>query len=252
MTQLELFPNSSPANVSNSALPDYQVRESSRAKRVSLRISVEGDVEVVIPPKFDRSQIPALIEKRRDWIIKNRAKLLTTRTVDNWREDKPDTIELRSQQETWQVVYEKTADPGAICLPVPGKKLKVRGDVDSIPICQAVLQQWLSHRAQRDLVPWLRQVSFAIDLPFKQASVRGQKTRWASCSSRKDISLNYKLLFLPTDLVEYVLVHELCHTIHMNHSKRFWALVGEKQPDYGPRRQAIKKGWTYVPRWAEG
>ena len=252
MTQLELFANQDLPTSSAAELPSYQVRESQRAKRVSLRVSVEGDVEVVIPHKFDRSQIPALIEQRRDWIIKTRAKLLTTRKADNWQDEKPDQVELRACKETWRVVYEKTADPGAICLPTPRKTLKVRGDVDSIPICQAVLQQWLSHRAQRDLVPWLRQVSFDIDLPFKQASVRGQKTRWASCSSRKDISLNYKLLFLPPNLVEYVLVHELCHTIHMNHSKQFWALVGKKQPDYEPRRKAIKKGWTYVPRWAEG
>ena len=252
MHQLELFPSPNPASPSTPELPDYQVRESQRAKRVSLRISVEGEVEVVVPPRYDHSQIPALIEQRRDWIIKTRAKLLTTRKPDNWQDEKPNTVELRARKETWQVVYEKTADPGAICLPTPRKKLKVRGNVDNVAICQAVLQQWLSHRAQRDLVPWLRQVSFDIDLPFKQASVRGQKTRWASCSSRKDISLNYKLLFLPPDLVEYVLVHELCHTIHMNHSKQFWALVGDKQPDYKPRRNAIKKGWTYVPRWAEG
>ncbi|MEL6138866.1 MAG: SprT family zinc-dependent metalloprotease [Cyanobacteria bacterium J06626_23] len=242
MNQLELFPPD---------MPPYKVRESQRAKRVSIKISVEGEVEVVVPPKFDRSQLDTLIERRRDWIVQTRSQLLETRTVKNWQEEKPETVELRSSAETWQVVYEKTADSGAICLPIPGKKLKVRGDVDSVPTCQAVLQQWLSHRAQRDLVPWLRQLSFDVDLPFKQASVRGQKTRWASCSSRKDISLNYKLLFLPRDLVEYVLVHELCHTIHMNHSKQFWALVGEKQPDYAPRRKAIKKGWTYVPRWAE-
>ena len=247
MHQLDLFPSSAAE-----PLPAYRIRESQRAKRVSLKISVEGEVEVVVPPRFDHSQIPDLIEQRRDWIIKTRAKLLTTRKADNWQDAKPDQIELRACKETWQVVYEKTAEPGAICLPTPRKRLKVRGNVDSISICQAVLQQWLSHRAQRDLVPWLRQVSFDIDLPFKQASIRGQKTRWASCSSRKDISLNYKLLFLPSDLVEYVLVHELCHTIHMNHSKQFWSLVEEKLPGHARPRKAIKKGWTYVPRWAEG
>ncbi|MEO1592637.1 MAG: SprT family zinc-dependent metalloprotease [Cyanobacteria bacterium J06632_22] len=247
MHQLELFSSSAV-----SQLPEYQVRESRRAKRVSIKISVAGEVEVVVPPHFDRSQLPALIEQRRDWIVQTREKLLSATTVDNWQDEKPAQIELRAHGEAWQVVYEKTAEPGAICLPVPGKTLKVRGNVDSIPVCQAVLRQWLSHRAKRDLVPWLRQLSFEIDLPFKQASVRGQKTRWASCSSRKDISLNYKLLFLPPDLVEYVLVHELCHTIHMNHSKRFWALVEEKQPGHAPRRKALKKGWTYVPRWVEG
>ncbi|MGC1525969.1 MAG: M48 family metallopeptidase, partial [Phormidesmis sp.] len=64
-------------------------------------------------------------------------------------------------------------------------------------------------------------------------------------------SLNFKLLFLPRPLVHYVLVHELCHTVHMNHSKHFWALVAKKQPDYQWRRDALKKAWRYVPRWVE-
>jgi hypothetical protein len=113
------------------------------------------------------------------------------------------------------------------------------------------LRKWLAHQAHRELAPWLRQLSISLGLPFHNISVRGQKTCWASCSSGKNISLNFKLLFLPRPLVHYVLVHELCHTIHMNHSKDFWALVEQKQPDYAWRRAAIKKAWRYVPRWVE-
>jgi predicted metal-dependent hydrolase len=94
-------------------------------------------------------------------------------------------------------------------------------------------------------------VSQEIALPFEQVTVRGQKTLWASCSAKTNISLNYKLLFLPPELVRYVFIHELCHTIHLNHSRRFWALVAEKEPRYKQLDAELNKGWIYIPAWLE-
>jgi predicted metal-dependent hydrolase len=65
------------------------------------------------------------------------------------------------------------------------------------------------------------------------------------------ISLNYKLLFLPPEVVRYVFVHELCHTIHMNHSTAFWNLVAEKEPDYECLDTELQNVWRYVPAWVE-
>ncbi|MEM8809533.1 MAG: SprT family zinc-dependent metalloprotease [Cyanobacteria bacterium P01_G01_bin.38] len=254
MHQMELFPSHEPA------MPPYTVRESQRAKRVSIKVSLEGEVEVVIPPRFNRKQLSGLLEKRRDWILKTQAKLKAERAdiVADWHAERPQKLELQwcsrnpndTKTETWKITYQAHSGP-TLCIPAPGKTLKIRGHIEHLPTCYEVLRQWLAHKAHKEIVPWIRQLSFDIDLPFKQASIRGQKTRWASCSSRKDISLNYKLLFLPAPIVEYVLVHELCHTVHMNHSKKFWALVAEKHPEYRLHRQALKKGWQYVPRWLE-
>ncbi|MGB7249007.1 MAG: M48 family metallopeptidase [Phormidesmis sp.] len=294
MSQLDLFSNSEgdPAEFS-SALPDYRVRESKRAKRVSNKISVEGEVEVVVPPNFDTDQLPHLLERRRDWIEKTRSRLSKTaqKTATDWSVAKPESIVLRwrssvlddpgSQQhspthksgrgfgsdrrskrrdgsdldthklEIWSVQYQRKEGNKTLCVPSLGNRLTLQGNTEHLPSCQAVLKKWLAHRAHRELAPWLRQLGFELDLPCRRISVRGQKTRWASCSSQKDISLNYKLLFLPRPLVHYVLVHELCHTEHMNHSRQFWALVEEKQPNYQQWRDQIKTGWRYVPRWVE-
>jgi len=283
MSQLDLFSDSKNLTSTtdlalSSQLPDYRVRESKRAKHVSIKISVEGEVEIVIPPRFDSSKLPDILEKRRAWIIKTRAKLLRDRakTADSWQADKPDKILFRwrsdhvddpsngpdapkgfgtlsqhAEIETWAVKYQPTPGDKLLCIPEDNNHLVVRGNTAHLPSCQAVLRQWLAHRAQRDLGPWLRQLGFDLELPCRRISVRGQKTRWASCSSQKDISLNFKLLFLPRPLVKYVLVHELCHTVHMNHSADFWALVGEKMPNYKPWKQRLKTGWQYVPRWVE-
>ncbi|NEP61943.1 MAG: M48 family metallopeptidase [Symploca sp. SIO2G7] len=257
MAQLELFSSSPP---SESTDFNYAVRQSKRAKHVSIKIAVDGTVEVVVPLAYNRNKLPGLIAKRRDWILKNRARLLSERqgTVTDWQTSQPKQLELRWQtplaqtepKEVWQISYE--GDPGpTLCIPMAGYRLKVRGNIEHVPACNQVLCKWLGHKAHREIVPWLRQLSFELDLPFKQPSVRGQKTRWASCSSSQNISLNYKLLFLPRELVHYVLVHELCHTIHMNHAKIFWQLVGEKMPGFEPYRKALRNGWKYVPRWVE-
>ncbi|MGC1306870.1 MAG: SprT family zinc-dependent metalloprotease [Phormidesmis sp.] len=274
MSQLKLFSDASPdtddlsAQLSTEPLA-YKVRESKRAKHVSIKISVEGEVEVVVPPGFERAKLPQLLEQRRAWIEKTRSRLHTEAqaTSDDWQVEKPETIIFRWQStalgelnqstnlpkdlDTWKVFYQPGNGRETRCAPALGNRLTVSGNIAQSASCHAVLRKWLAHRAHKDLTPWLRQLGFDLDLPCRRISVRGQKTRWASCSSAKDISLNYKLLFLPRPLVHYVLVHELCHTVHMNHSKKFWALVAKKQPDYEQWRAQLKQGWCYVPRWVE-
>ncbi len=73
---------------------------------------------------------------------------------------------------------------------------------------------------------------------FTSVTIRDQKTRWGSCSSRGTLSFNYRLIFAPPCILDYVVVHELCHLTHLNHSKDFWQLVESVMPDY-----KIHKKW---------
>jgi predicted metal-dependent hydrolase len=86
-------------------------------------------------------------------------------------------------------------------------------------------------------------------LTYNRLSIRSQKTRWGSCSSRGNISLNDQLLFLPADAVEYLMIHELCHTRHLNHSKAFWTLVQTHCPDYRTHEKLLRRSQGLVPDW---
>ena len=112
------------------------------------------------------------------------------------------------------------------------------------------LQAWLHNHARRHLLPWLQTVSEECRLPFARATVRAQKTRWGSCSARGHISLNRHLLFLSPRSVRYLFIHELCHTVHLNHSRRYWSLVGCHAPDYGAREAELRRAAHHVPLWA--
>lgn len=75
---------------------------------------------------------------------------------------------------------------------------------------------------------------------YSSISIRSQKTRWGSCSSRGTLSFNWRLILAPPVILDYVVVHELCHLQHMNHSADFWNAVAEVMPDYRIRRKWLK------------
>ncbi|MBW4522512.1 MAG: M48 family metallopeptidase [Scytolyngbya sp. HA4215-MV1] len=233
-------------------LPNYTVRESDRAKHVNLKISRLGKLEVIVPRGFDQRRIPGILQRKQDWIHKATQRIEQQRSLASATpaEILPKQISLLAISETLRVAY-CNGSRLRVSTFEKGNNLTVWANEGQPEICQEILRRWLGRKAEEHLIPWLRSVSGEIDLPFTSASVRGQKTLWGSCSRRKTISLNYKLLFLPDPLVRYVFVHELCHTVHLNHSKDFWYLVGEYEPDYKNLDKELNHAQRYVPLWAE-
>jgi predicted metal-dependent hydrolase len=232
---------------------DYTIRESSKAKHVSLKMSIKGDLEVIVPKGFDRRRIPEILQKKKSWIDRVIRRMATQQAIagTDISEERPRKISLSAIGEIWKVEYQPSTLPGVRLIERAGKKLVIQGDVSNPDVCRSVLQQWIAHKARLHLPPLLKEISRKTKLSFSQVSIRKQKTIWGSCSVRKAISLNSKLLFLPADLVRYVLIHELCHTVHLNHSKEFWALVCRHEPTYDTLDASLRDARYLVPWWME-
>jgi len=230
----------------------YRVRESWRAKRLSIRVSRMAEVEVVVPIGYPKANIPPFLAAKQAWIQR------TVRAMDADRKALataspaalPERLQLRSRSECWQIEYcPGLASHVTLTAPAPCL-LRLEGAVDDHRACYDVLRRWVRLQAQKLLPQWLSQISQSIQLPYRRVTIRRQKTIWGSCSGGDRISLNDKLMFVPMPLVRYVLIHELCHTVHMNHSPRFWALVASNEPDYERLKADLRQdGLVYVPPW---
>ncbi len=163
----------------------------------------------------------------------------------------PTTLDLPALGESWCVEYHpaNTRFVG-VMTPQPGR-LTVYGAVHDRGACTEALKRWLCLRTREEIVPWLDRLAVQHGFRFREALIRGPKTRWASCSPKGAINLSFKLLFLERDWVRCVLLHELCHTVCMNHSSRFWKLLSRLDPECRAIHKAMCEGWKRVPAWLE-
>lgn len=164
----------------------------------------------------------------------------------------PEEIHLPALGERWTVKYARTGSRRVQARSNGSRVVVVSGGIKDREEVLRGLKRWLVRRARTSLLPWLSELGHCADLSYGSVTVRGQRTRWASCSSRGTISLNFRLLFLDPDAVRYILHHELCHTVHLNHSRDFWMLLSSLEPECGDLNRRVKKGMEEVPEWAKG
>lgn len=112
----------------------------------------------------------------------------------------------------------------------------------SAPYLRRTRADYLRYKeqARETAVAIANRLRMTFGLQYRSISIRDQKTRWGSCSRRGDVSLNYRLVFLPLATQEYLIAHELCHVREFNHSRAFWRLVAGVIPDYRECRKALR------------
>ena len=99
-----------------------------------------------------------------------------------------------------------------------------------------------ARRAARELVTMLAEEEAPpLGVSYRRIEVRGQRTRWGSCSTRGTLSFNWRLVLAPFDVLDYVVVHELCHLREPNHSRRFWSLVESRRPGWREQRAWLRE-----------
>ncbi|OED35435.1 hypothetical protein AB833_29845 [Chromatiales bacterium (ex Bugula neritina AB1)] len=205
---------------------------------------------VVVPKDFDRSLLPDILTSRQGWIDRQleRFESLPGRFEQDWP---PAGIEFNGSGESFRIRYENTA-AAQPDIRRQGNELTVElPEASTDEELVALLVRWMKRYAQEYCDCLASQLSVQTGLRFNKVVVRGQKTRWGSFSSRGTLSLNYKLLFLPEPLLRHVILHELAHSVHMDHSKAFWALLENIDPNSRVHDRQLSEGWKYLPTWLE-
>ncbi len=223
-----------------------RIRRSQRARRLLLQVRPPYNVEVVVPRWAKPADVEAFVSHNRAWI--ERAQQEIRARYPQAQLSLPQRIQLRAIKRDWQVVY-RHSENGRCSLRRFSNRLEL-----STPCtgqgARGLLRGWVARQGREHLKPWLGSVARELALTPKRVQVRTQKTRWGSCSSTGTVSINACLLFLDPALVRYLMVHELCHLRHLNHSRRYWALVKRFEPDYRDLDQRLGEAWADVPFWA--
>ena len=227
--------------LSNGLQYPYEVVISKRAKYIRIKLSQNGALSVTIPISSKMRFAHEFLLSKKTWIEKNLTKIKTLQ-----EKKRPNSLDLTLINEIWSIQYVEIENVQANLLKViekENKVLEVKGNPNQLndnEIVFKTLNKWCKHKAKSVFNSMMQEIAEEYGFHYHRLSIRTQKTRWGSCSHQKNINLNSKLLFMPEEVVRYVMIHELCHTIEMNHSNRFWALVEECDHDYRLHKQRLK------------
>jgi predicted metal-dependent hydrolase len=211
----------------------YSIRRSDRARRVRVVVDRERGVEVVLPRRSSERTAARAVAELRPWIERQRRRLAVADAAVAARGDEipylGETLTLRRE---------------------PGRtRVHRRGDELLVPATDPTpaIERFYRRAARAEVAPRLDDACAAVGRPHNGVTIRGQRTRWASCSADGAMSFNWRLLLAPAEILDYVVWHEACHLVVHDHSPRFWALVARFCPDHRERSRWLRRnGATLV------
>jgi predicted metal-dependent hydrolase len=212
---------------------EYRIRRSDRARRVRVSVDGAGVVEVVLPRRAPERHAAEAVRELAPW-IERRRRAAARAAAEVART--PGTVPYLG--ETLQLRPERGRT-----------RVHRRGDVLLVPPGDArpALERWYRRQARLEIAPRLDAAVARAGTKYSGLTIRGQRTRWASCSSKGAMSFNWRLLLAPPEVLDYVVEHEVCHLEVMDHSPRFWALLAARVPDWRARSAWLRRyGSTLV------
>ncbi len=228
---------------------DYQIRYSPRATRVRLVVS-DKKIEVVAPVDFPEQKLHEFVAKKRAWVERTLLKV-KQKSVRN-KALAPDTYEhgvlipFKGEKYPLSLVFITGDSSRLVFSAQSGFTLYLNKKNSQHQIIRSVLIDWMLEQAAQDIEKYVSQHAVKLKLWPRSIRLKQQKSRWGSCGIHDDININWLLILTPPKVMEYVVVHELCHLKHRNHSRNFWNLVGKQIPDYQRHRNWLKEHGSAV------
>lgn len=202
-------------------LPENYILIRKEVKHARLRVSEDGLVRIIAPPSFSDEDVSSMLKKKSKWIDTN---LKYFKGMS--------TIELqRNQLLLFGTRYGYFYDTGyeqKIIIDHEHKIIRAKRDL----LDAKVQGNWYRAIAKKHLTKRTKELSAKLKLPYNKFFIRESITKWGNCSKEKNISLNWKLIKAPDYVIDYIIIHELLHTVVMSHTHKFWTLLKSYYPDY--------------------
>ena len=215
----------------------------SRARVKNLYISIEnGEVVIKAPWYATNNQIQEVVESKREWIMKKLEEYQSSpRKVKDYADG--ERFQVLGESYFLNVYYTDTEkaklniENGKIEIVLPVRY----ANQDNTEIIKNMINKMYYMIAEKEVEAAMEKMRKITGLAPEEYRIKKVKTSWGSCSSNKKISINQDLMMYSRHAIEYVVLHELCHLKHMNHSKKFWALVEKYMPDYKDAEKELKR-----------
>jgi predicted metal-dependent hydrolase len=219
----------------------YTLRRSSRARRIRLEVSRLTGLTIIVPRSYSLNRLPGLLKSKERWISRNLARFSRSQLISIPRKLKcGDSMPYLGFE--LKLVKQENHRGGSVVL--KGNKLAISADLFDNGLLEPALEQWYRTEAARLITEAADRLSAEMGIDYNRIVIRGQKTRWGSCSRKKNLSFNWKLIMAPGPVVEYVIIHELLHLKEMNHSRKFWELVAHYCPAWREHKKWLKQHET--------
>jgi len=227
----------------------YSIQESSYSKRRRIVVTPER-VDVVIPTGTPQGDAHSFIQARRKWVFEKLEEVRELREQESpWpgRFVTGAKILYRGRRMKLHVqevggLYGKVSYRNGFYVDAPCKPFKMTTE----EYVKYTLTDWFKNRVQQDADEFARRYGNKWGLHPKAIRIKEQKHLWGSCGKDDVINLNWKLIFAPKSVLEYAVVHELCHLHHRNHDGDFWKLVRAVLPDYEERKQWLEENGKVI------
>ena len=206
---------------------EYTLRRSPRARRVRVSVESDGAVQVTLPKRAPLRAADEAVRELAPWIERRRRALARA------------AAEIARPEGTVPFLGRDLR-----LVPQPGReRVHRRGDDLLVPKrdAEAAIERWYRRQARAEIAPRLDAATARAGTAYTGLTIRGQKTRWASCSTTGHMSFNWRLLLAPEDVLDYVVEHEVCHLERMDHSPRFWALLESRVPDWREHARWLRR-----------
>ncbi len=229
-------------NIGNLTIP-YILSESRKTKHIKLVMDIEG-LRVVKPYRDKIEYVEKVLKDKSHWIYKHYSDFQTMKVDAYKREwDSGERILYRGKKYDIRIINHRERN---VRVNFNGKRFEVFVDesIDSEnrkALIENSFKRWFMNTARECIKERLNHYCKLVGIEYNGMKIKEQRTRWGSCSKKGNVNFNWKLIMYPQWVIDYVVLHEVCHLRYMNHSKEYWAMVERYMPDYRKAQEWLKK-----------